>query len=173
MQPIPFLFPYLSVETWVQHPIPSHTSKDHLRLGSTERGPGLSVVVSIFFLLKAGFYTLLWASEAPYLSKQISQQISQLLKGVPKVGRPFLRHNSLPDIQVQSWFIYFLSSYPVCGDASCIFCSMRSARIQYAFCENCSTGRWIFEVFVRGSKLHVLLSVTFIPSLNIFYYSCA
>ena len=169
MQPIPFLSPYLSVETWVQHPTPSHTSKEHLRLGNTERGPGLSVVVFIFFLLKAGFCTLLWTSEAPYLSKQISQ----LVKGVPKVGGPFLCHNSLPDIQIQSWFIYFLSSYPVCGDASCIFCSMRSARTQYAFCENCSTGRWIFEVFVRGGKLHVLLSVTFIPSLNIFYYSCA
>lgn len=168
MQPIPFLSPYLSVETWVQHPTPSHTSKDHLRLGSTERGTALFVVVSIFFLLKADFCTLLWASETPYLS----EQISQLVNGVPKVGGPFICHNSHPGAQVQSWFIYFLSSYPVCGDLSCIFCCMRSTSIQSAFCENCSTGRWTFEVFVRGSKLHVLLSVSFIPSLKIFYYPC-
>lgn len=81
-----------------------HTGKEHLRLGSTERGTALFVVVSIFFLLKAGFCTLLWASEAPYLFKQISQ----LVNGVPKVGdlssvtTPTQVHKSSPDS-----FIFF------------------------------------------------------------------
>lgn len=45
----------------------------------------------------------------------------------------------------------------LCGDLACNFGFMRSTSIQQVFCENCSTRRCIFDVFVGGDRLHVLL----------------
>ena len=43
------------------------------------------------------------------------------------------------------------------SDLACNFGFMRSTGTQQVFCENCSTWRYTFDVFVGGDGLHVLL----------------
>ena len=92
-----------------QYPLPAHTSRheswaEECREVARSLCAGLSLF-SLFCLPQSSCCALLWAREALFLS----QLISQLVKGVPRVKEPFLFHSSLPWAQAPSRFLSFFS----------------------------------------------------------------
>ena len=141
-----------------QHPAPACTSRCESWGGECrEVARTLCAGLSLFSLLQADCCTLLWASEAPFLS----QLISLLVKGLPRWGNsspfiaPFQRCRFHPD---SFFFVCLFHLTLLHGNLSHNFAFMRSsASTQKVFCENCPTCRCIFDVFVGGGELHVLL----------------
>ena len=103
--------------------------------------------------------TLLVSRDQALLALFLSWWTSQPAKGVPRAREPFLFHSSVPGAPVPSQFLFCLfHPTQLHGDLSCSFDYMRSsASFQLVFCENCSTCRCIFDVFVGEGELRVLL----------------
>ena len=86
-----------------QHPATAHTSRRVSSAGKCSKvAQTICAGLSLFCLLQAGCCTLLWVSEAPYLSRLTFQ----LVKGVPSVREPFPFYSSLPGTQVLSRFLF-------------------------------------------------------------------
>ena len=98
-------------------------------------------------LLHFGYCTLLWASEALFLSWLtllwasealfLSWLIFHSVKFVQMVRDSFLFHNSLPRVQILSQFLFYFFLHPtqLCGGFSCSFvCMGSSASVQNVHC---------------------------------------
>ena len=98
-------------------------------------------------LLHFGYCTLLWASEALFLSWLtllwasealfLSWLIFHSVKLVQMVRDSFLFHNSLPRVQILSQFLFYFFLHPtqLCGGLSCSFvCMGSSASVQNVHC---------------------------------------
>ena len=92
-----------------QHPAPAHTSRhaswarECMELART-----FCAGLSLFCMPRAGYCTLLRASETPFPSRLISLPV----KKFPRVSEHFLFHNSLPGAQVLSRFLFFFFFHP-------------------------------------------------------------
>ena len=83
-----------------------------------------------------------------------------LTHSLPRAGfrwynLPLLPH-PLPGAVVLTLLLFF-PSYPVMSGSSFQPWLCRSASFRLVFSENCSPRRWIFDVFVGGGELHILL----------------
>ena len=98
-------------------------------------------------LLHFGYCTLLWASEALFLSWLtllwasealfLSWLIFHSVKLVQMVRDSFLFHNSFPRVQILSQFLFYFFLHPtqLCGGLSCSFvCMGSSASVQNVHC---------------------------------------
>ena len=157
MQPTPVLSSGLSSEALVSAPNRlAHQQTCISGWGMHQGAWTIYAGLSLFCLLQTHCCALLWVSEAPFLSRLISL----LVKGLPRVREPFFFYCFLPGVQVPSQFFFFFSFCPTWlrGDLSCSFGFMRfSLSVQQVFCENFSTCRYVFDVFVGGGELSVLL----------------
>ena len=85
-----------------------------------------------------------------------------LVRGCPRVQEPFLFYSSFPGAQLPSrlfsYFLLLLFSYQVTWRLSCLFKSLRSSSsLQQTYFVNHSMCKCIFDVFVGGSELYVLI----------------
>lgn len=110
--------------------------------------------LSPFCLRQSGCYTLLWASEAPNLSCLSSQA----LKGVPKVRETFLFHSSPSGMLVpyQSFAFFFHPTWLHCN-LSCSFGALLPAFSRCSVRIVPHVNVFIFDAFVGGGKIHILL----------------
>lgn len=88
----------------LQHPAARPRRQVYVSAGKCSKGARtVCAGVSLFCLRQASWCTPLQASEAPCLSRLISQ----LVKRVPSVREPFLLHSSFPQAQVPPQFLLF------------------------------------------------------------------
>ena len=91
-----------------QCPAPACTSRHVSQAGECGRvARTICAGLFPFCLSQTGCCTLLWASEALFLS----WLISLLVRGLPSVKEPFLFHRSHLGVQVASCFLFFLFSF--------------------------------------------------------------
>ena len=127
-EPVPVFSSSLSTETRVSLPsLCAHQPRHVLGGGVQWWARTLCAALPLFCLLQACWGSLLWASKPPYLS----QLISWLVKGVPRVREHFLFHSFLPGLQFLSWFLVFFLPTWLCGDLSySVDCMRSSFRVQ-------------------------------------------
>ena len=124
-QPTPVLSLGLISEAWASAPSPNPHQQMHISGWGVQGGGTDCAGLCPFWLLKTGCCILLWGSEA------LSQLISLLVRGLPRVREPFSQ--LLPRREVPSWFLshflffFFLLSYLVTWRFSCPFKSLRSS----------------------------------------------
>lgn len=153
-QPKPVPSPGLLDEAQISALSPKHISRHMSEAGYRKVAMTICASLSLFCLPQVSCYIVIRASEAPYMSCLISQR----MKGVPRMREPFLLHSSFPGVQVPARFLFFFYPIWLCGNFSCSFgCMISSASTQQVLCERCSACRCIFNTFVGGDKLQVLL----------------
>ena len=107
-------------------------------------------------LPEADCCALFWASEVPFLT----QLISQLLKEVSRMKKPFLFHSSLPGMLISSHFSFFLYfillGYMVIFLVILVSWDLLPAFSSYSV-RIVPTCRCIFGVFVGGDELQIFL----------------
>lgn len=162
MEPALVTSPGLSSKAWFFYIQPPLAPADmHLRLGSMGKWHELSVYPFLLCLPPTGCRAFLWAFPfCPSLPHH-------WWGGFPGFGN-FTSESSLPGSGPILLPFFPLFSYWITWRSYLCFQVLRSSfRVQYVFCENHPTCRYIFVVFVGGGELLAFYSAILMGALRV------